>query len=74
MFCHNVNKKIRIMANLKNLKLSKSQMNSISGGMLCKVKYTDGSWNYKVVNSTLSAGETAAELTIQGMGAYVVTC
>ena len=30
-------------------------MNSISGGMLCKVKYTDGSWNYKVVNSTLSA-------------------
>ena len=49
-------------------------MNSISGGMLCKVKYTDGSWNYKVVNSTLSAEETAAELTVQGMGAYVVTC
>ena len=43
------------MSNLKNFKLSKSQMNSISGGMLCKVKYTDGSWNYKVVNSTLSA-------------------
>ncbi len=62
------------MANLDLFKMSKSQMNSISGGMRCRVTYSDGSWRYRIVNTTQSRAVTAAELTAQGMGAYSVSC
>jgi len=62
------------MTDLKKFKLNKNQMNSLTGGLLCKVKYPDGSWNYKVVVTTQTPEVTAAELTAQGMGAYVVIC
>ncbi len=64
----------KIMIDLKKFKMCKNQMSSIMGGLLCKVKYPDGSSNYKVVVTTQSPEVTAAELTAQGMGAYVVIC
>ncbi len=64
------------MKTLDSFKLEKQQMNKIAGGntIICKVKYPDGSWNYKVVNTTRSVEETEGELNSQSMGAYAVSC